>query len=512
MSEPSGNYLFLFGIAVFCVVMAFAILLFVWLIWKKINGSRDSTLLIERLQDLERRVAEEISRSRETSERALREATESQGRVQLETAQKLTSQFEQTRTQLVDTLNDRFHQIQQQQSETLEGVKRSQEERLGKVEEAMGNLEKRQIESAAKQAESQARGLEGFKETFTNRMQESQKSQAELFTALQDRVRLGLDQMRQENEAKLEKIRLTVDEKLQATLENRLGESFKIVSERLEQVHKGLGEMQSLASGVGDLKRVLTNVRSRGVYGEVQLEALLEQVMTPAQYEKNCATIPNSNERVEFAIRLPGRGDDDSIVYLPIDAKFPQEDYLRLQDAYEAGDQAALEAAQRGLRTRLLNEASKIRQKYVAPPHTTDFALLFLPTEGLYAEVLRMGGVAEQLQSDHQVILVGPTTLYAVLNSLQMGFRTLAIEKRSGEVWKVLGAVKTEFGKFGESLKAVSKKLQEASNKIDDSARRSRVMERKLREVEALPDADTNKILPFAMGEEEDENGEPDED
>jgi DNA recombination protein RmuC len=301
--------------------------------------------------------------------------------------------------------------------------------------------------------------------------------------------------MRQDNESKLEKIRVTVDEKLQTTLENRLGESFKLVSERLELVHKGLGEMQSLASGVGDLKRVLTNVRSRGTFGEVQLAALLEQVLTPAQYECNCATVPGSSERVEFAIRLPGREDEEGVVRLPIDAKFPQEDYLRLLDAYDAGDAAALETARKALRVRLLNEAATIRAKYVSPPHTTDFALLFVPTEGLYAEVLRMGGVAETMQTEQHVILVGPTTLYAVLSSLQMGFRTLAIEKRSSEVWKILAAVKTEFGKFGESLSVVSKKLQEASNKIEDSAKRSRAVERTLRNVEALPEPEAVGLL-----------------
>lgn len=338
-----------------------------------------------------------------------------------------------------------------------------------------------------------------LRESFERALRESVEAQGRVQLEATDRlmsqIRQGLDAMRADNEAKLEKIRATVDEKLQTTLENRLGESFKLVSERLELVHKGLGEMQSLASGVGDLKRVLTNVRSRGTFGEVQLAALLEQVLTPAQYECNCVTIPGSSERVEFAVRLPGRDDDNTIVRLPIDAKFPQEDYLRLQDAYEAGDQVALDAARKALRARLLNEAATIRTKYVSPPHTTDFAMLFVPTEGLYAEILRMGGVAETMQTEQHVILVGPTTLYAVLSSLQMGFRTLAIEKRSSEVWKILAAVKTEFGKFGESLSVVSRKLQEASNKIEDSAKRSRAVERTLRDVEVLPEHEATRWI-----------------
>ncbi|HEY3296614.1 MAG TPA: DNA recombination protein RmuC [bacterium] len=363
------------------------------------------------------------------------------------------------------------------------------EDNSAKILEQLAAMEKRLCDENLRLRESFERALRESGEAHG-------RVQLDATERLMAQIRLSLDAMRADNESKLEKIRATVDEKLQTTLENRLGESFKLVSERLELVHKGLGEMQSLASGVGDLKRVLTNVRSRGTFGEVQLAALLEQVLTPAQYDCNCATIPGSSERVEFAIRLPGRDDDTSIVHLPIDAKFPQEDYLRLQDAYEAGDQAALDAARKALRTRLLNEAATIRAKYVSPPHTTDFALLFLPTEGLYAEVLRIGGVAEAMQTDQHVILVGPTTLYAVLSSLQMGFRTLAIEKRSSEVWTILAAVKTEFGKFGESLSAVSRKLQEASNKIEDSAKRSRAVERTLRQVEALPEHEAVRLIP----------------
>ncbi|MFO0972454.1 MAG: DNA recombination protein RmuC [Phycisphaerae bacterium] len=294
----------------------------------------------------------------------------------------------------------------------------------------------------------------------------------------------------------LERVRATVDEKLQGTLEARLGESFKLVSERLEQVHQGLGEMQGLASGVGDLKRALTNVKARGTWGEVQLAALLEQVLTPEQYATNVATHPGSNERVEFAVRLPGRSDDArDVVWLPIDAKYPQEDYLRLVEAQERGDAEAARAALAQLRARVVDGAREIREKYVHPPATTDFAILFLPTEGLYAEVLRSAGLVEALQRDQRVMVAGPTTLAALLNSLQLGFRTLAIQKRSSEVWTLLAAVKNEFGRFAEALAAVQKKLQEASAKMDAAATRTRAIERTLRTVEASPAAESRLAL-----------------
>ena len=297
------------------------------------------------------------------------------------------------------------------------------------------------------------------------------------------------------NEQKLEQMRATVDEKLHATLEQRLGESFKQVSERLEQVHQGLGEMKNLARDVGSLNRVLTNVKTRGIYGEVQLAGLLEQVFTPEQYAANVETVPGSGARVEFAIRLPGRGAGAPPLWLPIDAKFPREDYERLLDAQERADAPAAEAASRAIEQRLRLEARSIREKYLAAPYTTDFAILFVPTESLYAEVLRRPGLAEALQREHRITLAGPTTLLATLTSLQMGFRTLALEKRSAEVWEVLGAVKTEFGKFGEVLAKTKKKLEEASNTIDAASVRTRAMERRLRSVEALPENDTTRLL-----------------
>jgi DNA recombination protein RmuC len=284
-------------------------------------------------------------------------------------------------------------------------------------------------------------------------------------------------------------MRKTVDEKLHATLEQRLGESFKLVSERLEMVHRGLGEMQTLASGVGDLKRVLTNVKTRGTWGELQLEALIEQILTPDQYEKNIATRPGASERVEIAIRFPGR-DADQPVWLPIDAKFPIEDYQRLLDAQEQADHAMVEESARALEARIRAEAKKICDKYIAPPHTTDFAVMYLPTEGLYAEVLRRPGLAEGLQREYRVVITGPTNTAAMLNSLQMGFRTLAIEQRSSEVWALLGGVKTEFERFGGVIAETEKKLQEAANKFSAVGVRTRAIQRKLKDVQALPVAD----------------------
>jgi DNA recombination protein RmuC len=323
----------------------------------------------------------------------------------------------------------------------------------------------------------------------------------ERFERLKNTVESRLTAIQSDNAVKLEEMRRTVDEKLHATLEQRLGESFKLVSERLEQVHRGLGEMQGLAAGVGDLKRVLNNVKTRGTWGEVQLAALLEQLLTVEQFAANVATKPGSNERVDFAIRLPGK-DDGAVVWLPIDAKFPLEDYQRLIEAQEP---AVIEEAAKAIEMRIRNEAKSIRDKYVSPPHTTDFALLYLPVEGLYAEALRRPGLAELLQREYRVSLAGPTTLAALLNSLQMGFRTLAIEQRSAEVWAVLGAVKSEFGKFGEALAHTRKKLEEASNSIVKAETRTRQLSRKLKDVEALPAGDAEKMIGVVDFDGEDE-------
>ena len=344
--------------------------------------------------------------------------------------------------------------------------------------------------------QQQDAALRRFSDTLAEQLRLLSDSNERRQTDMRQAVETRLVALQEGNEKKLEQMRATVDEKLHATLETRLGESFKQVADRLEQVHKGLGEMQTLARDVGSLNRVLTNVKTRGIFGEMQLAGLLEQVFTPEQYATNVATVPGSNERVEFAIRLPGQRSDGVPLWLPIDAKFPREDYERLLEAQDRADPVAVEAAAKAIETRLRLEARSIRDKYVAPPHTTDFGILFVPTEGLYAEALRRPGLLEVLQRESKVMLAGPTTLLATLTSLQMGFRTLALEQRSAEVWEVLGAVKTEFGKFGEVLAKTKKKLGEASDTLDVAAVRTRAMERKLKGVEALPDARVSQLIP----------------
>jgi DNA recombination protein RmuC len=343
------------------------------------------------------------------------------------------------------------------------------------------------------------RTLDGFRLQLGQMSESNERRLGEVRVAVEQK----LAALQAGNEQKLEQMRATVDEKLHATLEQRLGESFKQVADRLEQVHRGLGEMQTLARDVGSLSRVLNNVKTRGTLGEVQLAGLLEQVLTPEQYARNVETIPGSNQRVDFAIKLPGRRDDGLAVWLPIDCKFPREDYERLLEAQEQADREGVEAAARAIESRLRQEARSIREKYIATPHTTDFGILFVPTEGLYAEALRRAGLVEALQREHRITLAGPTTLLATLTSLQMGFRTLALERRSAEVWEVLGAVKTEFGKFGEVLAKTKKKLDEASKTIDAAEVRTRAMARSLRGVEALPDERAQALLPGRVVEEE---------
>jgi DNA recombination protein RmuC len=348
-------------------------------------------------------------------------------------------------------------------------------------------------QSSGVQAQSLTAYGQAMQQQLTDLTRAIQMNLAEVRGTLQTQ----LASLQNDNAAKLEQIRATVEEKLQTTLEARLGESFRLVSERLEQVHRGLGEMQGLAQGVGDLKKVLGNVKTRGTFGEVQLGALLEQVLAADQYATNIATRPGSNDRVEFAVRMPGRGGDaESPCWLPIDAKFPSEDYERLLAAHDAGDPAAVEVAAKAIETRIRLEAKTIREKYVEPPHTTDFAILFLPTEGLFAEVLRRPGLSEALNRELRVVIAGPTTLFAMLNSLQMGFRTLALEKRSAEVWQVLGAVKTEFAKFGDVLGKLKAQLATASNTIDLAETRTRQMTRALKAVEALPSDQAAQRLP----------------
>ncbi len=342
-------------------------------------------------------------------------------------------------------------------------------------------------------------------DTLTLQVQQLSEANARRLSEMRGTLETQLAQLQINNAAKLDEMRQTVDEKLQTTLQARLGESFKQVADRLEQVHKGLGEMNTLAQGVGDLKHLLTNVKTRGMFGEAQLASLLEQVMAPDQYAAQHATIPGSKNRVDFAIRLPGRSEDGQPVWLPIDAKFPNEDYERLLEAQSRADAIQAELCSKALEARVRLEAKSITEKYIEPPYTTDFAILFLPTEGLYAEVLRRPGLIESLQRDYRVTLAGPTTLMAMLNSLQMGFRTLALEKRSSEVWQVLGAVKTEFGKFGDVLAKVKEQTQTVLNTLDKAQTRSNVMHRALRQVEALPEAQVPNLLAQASDESDGE-------
>lgn len=366
--------------------------------------------------------------------------------------------------------------------------RQGREEGLQAVQSLGDGLLRRMSELAALQKQQ----LELFGDHLKHLTDTNDSRMEQLRQTLQNR----LQSIQEDTARQLEQIRAMVDEKLHATLEQRLGASFRLVSERLEQVQKGLGEMQSLASGVGDLKRVLTNVKTRGTFGEVQLASLLEQILAPGQFVANAETRPGSNQRVEFAVKLPGRdGVQGGAVLLPLDAKFPQEDYLRLVEAQERADATAAEEAGRQLERAVRQAAADIRDKYLEPPHTTDFGVMFLPTEGLYAEVLRRPGLFETLQRDYKIMAAGPTTLAALLNSLQTGFRTLAIEKRSAEVWDLLGAVRTEFAKFSDILDRTRKKLQEAGNHIDAAATRTRQMERKLRGVQALPDDGTARQL-----------------
>jgi DNA recombination protein RmuC len=336
-------------------------------------------------------------------------------------------------------------------------------------------------------------------QAFTGQLKTLTESNQAGLKHLQQTVDGRLRELRSSNEKKLDQMREVVDEKLQSTLEKRLGESFKLVGDRLEAVQQGLGEMRSLASGVGDLKKVLTNVKTRGTWGEVQLGTLLDQILTPEQFDRNVKTKPDSREVVEFAIRLPGPHDEpERCVWLPIDAKFPQEDYIRLVEASEQGDGTAVQSATTALVRSIQDSAKDVSSKYLNPPMTTDFAILFLPTEGLYAEALRQPGLVERLQRDHRIVVAGPTTLAAVLNSLRIGFRTLAIEQRSSEVWKVLGAVKHEFEKFGGVLEKVKRQLETAGRTIDETGVRTRQMQRKLKSVEALPADAATDVLGLA--------------
>jgi DNA recombination protein RmuC len=398
---------------------------------------------------------------------------------------------------------DFFTNLEKQQNHTEHLVRdefaRNRQESAGSARQAreeIGSALKFASDSQLKQMREVAGMQKDQLDSFSRQLLEMTQLNEKKFEAMRNAIETQLRALQADNSRKLEQMRAVVDEKLQSTLERRLTDSFKQVSERLEQVYKGLGEMRSLAAGVGDLKKVLTNVKTRGTWGEIRLSHILEQILTPDQYALNVATKKNSSERVEFAIKLPGPDSHpDKVVWLPIDSKFPQEDYQRLLDAQEAADKHLAEKSIKNLETRVKAEAKAIREKYLDPPQTTDFGIMFLPVEGLYAEVLRRPGLCDSLQREYRIVVTGPTTLAALLNSLQMGFRTLAIEKRSSEVWELLGVVKSQFGKFGEVLAKTKKKLQEASNTIDQAEVRTRVITRKLDKVQQLPDSDPAQLM-----------------
>ena len=414
-----------------------------------------------------------------------------------------------------------FFETLEKQQERIEHMVRDEFARNRQESAVSGRQSREEIGSILKSASDsqlkQMSGLAGMQkdqlDSFSKQLLALTKLNEDKLESLRKTIETQLRAIQEDSSRKLEQMRAVVEEKLQSTLEKRLGESFKQVSERLEQVYKGLGEMRSLATGVGDLKKVLTNVKTRGTWGEIRLSHILEQILTPDQYEVNVATKKDSSERVEFAIKLPGQDShEEKIVWLPIDSKFPQEDYQRLLDAQEAADKDQAEKAVKNLENRVKVEAKAIRQKYIDPPNTTDFGIMFLPVEGLYAEVLRRPGLCDSLQRDFRIVVTGPTTLAALLNSLQMGFRTLAIEKRSSEVWELLGAVKTQFSKFGQVLAKTKKKLQEASNTIDQAETRTRVITRKLSKVQELPQAESAKRIELAANDDDNDDELPDED
>ncbi|MDG2307134.1 MAG: DNA recombination protein RmuC [Candidatus Binatia bacterium] len=453
------------------VFLVGGVVLLVWLASVRRGLSALESATLDQAEEAER--SRDANLAAQATQVALASRLEAIEKAHVDAEKRLREEIGQNRREAADNARIGREEL----GATLGRVADSMQERLGE----MATAQAARLDAFSTRLEGQAAANE---KKLTSLTRSNEEKLEQLRQAVDDR----LGQMRRDNGEQLERMRATVDEKLQGTLEKRLGESFKQVSERLEQVHQGLGEMQTLAGGVGDLKRVLSNVKLRGGWGEVQLGALLEDMLTPDQYVRNVRPREESAEVVEFAIRLPGKeGDPDDAVWLPIDAKFPLEDYQRLVDASEAGDRVALEAAAKDLERQILSCAKDISTKYIHPPLTTDFAVMFLPTEGLYAEIVRRPGLVDRLQRERRVVVAGPSTFAGLLNSLQMGFRTLAIQERSSEVWQLLGAVKTEFGKFGDTLDGVNRKLAQASKTMDDAARRSRAIERKLRDVEEIP-------------------------
>ena len=441
----------------------------------------------------------------ERLERELREQVQASARDTRAELQQSLALFQQTlmaqagdvaRTQneQIDSFRVQLGAMQQQLAQSLQASAQSLNQQTLASSQAI-------TQTLAQTREAQDLVLRRFAQDMQAQLQQMSQRQEQLLTEIRQAIEQRLSLLQDGNERKLEQMRATVDEKLQSTLQARLDASFAHVAQRLEQVHRGLGEMQTLAQGVGDLKHLLSNVKTRGIFGETQLAGLLEQVLTVDQYQAQACVVPGSRHAVDFAVRLPGRQDGGPGLWLPVDAKFPSEDYERLLAAQQDADVAGVEAAGRALEASVRLQARSVSEKYISPPHTTDFAIVFLPSEGLYAEVLRRPGLVESLQRECRVVIAGPTTLLAMLNSLQMGFRTLALEKRSSEVWQVLGAVKTEFGKFGDVLARVKAQTQTVLNTLDSAEQRSRVMGRALKQVQALPQAQSRWLLPADPGE-----------
>ncbi len=447
-------------------------------------------------KDLRDEVAQGFDRVGEAMRKTLEALTQAQ-----------QARLDEVRKQLADLSSANQGALQQVRDALdlrLKELQEGNEKKLGEVRLELASGLQRTNDTLGKTLEAMMRSQQALHDTVHRQMKELLESNQLAMKNMRDTFDLRLKELQEGNEKKLEEMRRTVDEKLHDTLEKRLGESFKLVSDRLEAVHKGLGEMQSLANGVGDLKRVLSNVKVRGTWAEVQLGSILEQILAPGQFERNVRVKPESGETVEFAIRLPGSRDDpNAVVWLPIDSKFPQEDYVRLQEAADRGDGEALQKAAESLAQAVRLAAREVRDKYVSPPATTDFAIIFLATEGLYAEVLRQPGLMDELLHRYRVVVAGPTTLAAILSSLRMGFQTLAIEQRAAEVWRILGAVKTEFAKFGEVLGKVKRQLDTASRTIEQTSVRTRAMERTLRAVERLPEPEAQALLNLPADEGE---------
>ncbi|HLM53112.1 MAG TPA: DNA recombination protein RmuC [Pseudoxanthomonas sp.] len=443
--------------------------------------------LREQLDGLSARTGQRLDQLRDSLTEDARKAREENAQAQQAMGQLLAHRLQEIRTQL-----DSFGQ---QQDARIEGFGRQLAELVARTDQNMANLRQTLLEETRKARQESAESQQRFAQSLGERLAELTQRNNEGIGQMRATLEARLKDLQADNAGKLEQMRQTVDEKLQSTLNTRLDSSFKLVSERLEQVQRGLGEMQQLATGVGDLKRVLSNVKNRGGWGEVQLDNILEQTLTQEQYARCVRVRPDSAEMVDFAVRLPGRGHEDTPVWLPIDCKFPREDYERLLDAQEQGDQEGVRTTGVQLERAIRVQAKSICDKYITPPHTTDFAVMFLPTEGLYAETIRRPGLMDLLQRECRIVIAGPTTITALLNSLQMGFRTLAIEKRSSEVWGVLGAVKSEFGKFAGILEKAEKQISTVGKSLGEASRKTRTIEKRLRGVESLAGPESRALL-----------------